>query len=63
MKGQEADSILLEHLSSWFGISSTVFSWVKSFYHIPNIENSKSSVVLLVLGPLLIHHSSQYCHT
>jgi len=24
-------SILLEHVSSWFGISSTVLSWIKSF--------------------------------
>jgi len=25
-------SILLERLSSWFGISSTALSWIKSFY-------------------------------
>jgi len=40
-------SILLELLSSWFGISSTALSWInsyllnRSFY--VNIENSKSS--------------------
>jgi len=58
-------SILLERLSSLFGISSTALYWIKScllnrsFY--VNIENSKSSVFQLlygvrhgsVLGPLL----------
>ena len=58
-------SILLERLSSWFGITSTALSWIqsdllnRSFY--VNIENSKSSVFQLlygvprgsVLGPLL----------
>jgi len=44
-------SILLERLSSWFGISSTALSWIKfyflnrSFY--VNSENSKSSVFQL----------------
>jgi len=58
-------SILLERLSSWFGISPTALSWIKSYLLKPsfnvNIENSKSSVFLLlygvpqgsVLGPLL----------
>jgi len=51
-------SILLERLSSWFGISSTALSRIKSYI---NIQNSKSSVLQLlygvpqgsVLGPLL----------
>jgi exonuclease III len=58
-------SILLERLSSWFGISSTALSWIKSYLlnrsFSVNIENSKSSVFQLlygvpqgsVLGPLL----------
>jgi len=71
-------SILLERLSSGFGISFTALSWIKSYllnrsFYV-NIENSKSSVFQLlygvsqesVLGPRstlhLIHHSSQYCH-
>ena len=38
-------SILLERLSSWFGITSTALSWLKSYlldrsFHV-NIENSK----------------------
>jgi len=47
-------SILLERLSSWFGISSTALSWIssyllnRSFY--VNIENSKSSVFQLLYG-------------
>jgi hypothetical protein len=58
-------SILLERLSSWFGISSTALSWVKSYlvnrsFHV-SIDNSKSSIFQLlygvpqgsVLGPLL----------
>jgi len=58
-------SILLERLSSWFGISSTALSWVKSYlinrsFHV-SIDNSHSSVFQLlygvpqgsVLGPLL----------
>ena len=58
-------SILLQRLSSWFGISSTALSWIKSYllnrsFYV-NIENSKSSVFQLlygvpqgsVLGPLL----------
>jgi len=60
-------SILLERLSSWFGISSTDLYWIKSYllngnrsFHINN-EISKSSVFQLldvvaqgsVLGPLL----------
>jgi len=52
-------------LSSWFGISSTALSWIKSYllnrsFYV-NIENSKSSIFQLlygvpqgsVLGPLL----------
>jgi len=71
-------SILLERLSSSFGISSTALSWIKSYllnrsFYV-NIENSNSSVFQLlygvpqesVLGPLLFifiaYHSSQYCH-
>jgi len=60
-------SILLERLSSWFGISHTALSWIKSYLvnrsSYVNIENSKSSVFKLlyevpqywesVLGPLL----------
>jgi hypothetical protein len=58
-------SILLERLSSWFGISSTALSWIKSYlvnrsFYV-NIENTKSAVFQLlygvpqgsVLGPLL----------
>jgi len=58
-------SILLECLSSWFGISFTALSWIKSYllncsFYV-NIENSKSSVFQhlhtvpqeSVLGPLL----------
>jgi hypothetical protein len=58
-------SILLQRLSSWFGICSTALSWIKSYllnrsFYV-NIENSKSSVFQLlygvpqgsVLGPLL----------
>ena len=58
-------SILLERLSSWFGITSTALSWLKSYllnrsFYV-NIDNSKSSVFQLlygvpqgsVLGPLL----------
>jgi len=47
-------SILLERLSSWFGISSTALFWIKSnllnrsFY--VNIENSKSSALELLYG-------------
>jgi len=47
-------SILLERLSSWFGISSIALSWItsyilnRSFY--VNIENSKSSVFQLLYG-------------
>jgi len=60
-------SILLERLSSWFGISSTALSWIKSYllnrpFYVNN-DNSKSSVLQLlygvpqgsVLGPLLHH--------
>jgi len=40
-------SILLERLSSWFGISSTALSWIKSYLlnrsFYDNIKNSKSS--------------------
>jgi len=48
------DTILLEHLSSWFGISSTALSWIKSYllnrsFYV-NIENSKSSVFQLLYG-------------
>ena len=58
-------SILLERLSSWFGITSTALSWLKSYLlncsSRFNIENSKSSFYQLlygvpqgsVLGPLL----------
>jgi len=47
-------SILLERLSSWFGISSTTLSWIKSYllnrsFYV-NIENSKSSVFQLLYG-------------
>ena len=58
-------SILLECLSSWFGITSTALSWIQSYllnrsFYV-NVENSKSSVFQLlygvpqgsVLGPLL----------
>ena len=71
-------SILLERLSAWFGITSTALSWIKSYqlnrsFYV-NVENTKSSVFQClygvpqgsVLGPLLslqlIHHSYQYCH-
>ena len=59
-------SILLERLSSWFGITSTALSWIQSYLlnrsFFVNIENSKSTVFQLlygvpqgsVLGPLLI---------
>jgi len=59
-------SILLERLSSWFGISITALSWIKSYllnrsFYV-NIEHSKSSVFQLldgvpqgsVLGPLIL---------
>jgi len=47
-------SILLERLSSWFGISSTAISWIKSYllnrcFYV-SIENSKSSVFKLLYG-------------
>ena len=58
-------SILLERLFSWFGITSTALSWIKSYllnrsFYV-NIENTKSSLFQLlygvpqgsVLGPLL----------
>jgi len=51
-------SNLLERLTSWFGISSTALSWIKSYllnrsFYI-NIENSKSFVFqLLYRGPQL----------
>jgi len=46
-------SILLERLSSWFGISSTALSWIKSYilnrsFYV-NIENSKSSIIFQLL--------------
>jgi len=57
--------ILLQRLSSWFGISSTALSWIKSYllnrsFYV-NIEKYKSSVFQLrytvtqrsFLGPLL----------
>jgi len=48
-------SILLERLSSWFGISSTALSWINKSYLVNrsfyvNIENSKSSVFQLLYG-------------
>jgi len=58
-------SILLGRRSSWFGNSSTVLSWIKSYLlnrsFYANTENSKSSIFQLlygvlqgsVLGPLL----------
>ena len=58
-------SILLERLSSWFGITSTALSWIQSYLlnrsSYINVKNSKSSVFQLlygvpqesVLGPLL----------
>ena len=58
-------SILLERLTSWFGISSNALSWIKSYLlnrsFSVNIEGSKSSSYQLlygvpqgsVLGPLL----------
>ena len=58
-------SILIERLSSWFGISGTALNWIKSYlssrsFHV-KIKNSQSSVFQLfygvpqgsVLGPLL----------
>ena len=59
-------SILLERLSSWFGITSNALSWIKSYLlyrsFSVNIEGSKSSFYQLlyggplgsVLGPLLL---------
>ena len=58
-------SILLERLSSWFGITSTALAWLKSYLHnrsfYVTIDNTKSSSYQLlygvpqgsVLGPLL----------
>lgn len=58
-------SILLERLSSWFGITSTALAWLKSYFlnrsFYVTIDNSKSSSYQLlygvpqgsVLGPLL----------
>jgi hypothetical protein len=45
-------SIILERLSSWFGISSTAFCWIKSYllnssFYV-NIEKSKSSASQLI---------------
>ena len=57
--------ILLERLSSWFGITSTALSWIQSYLlnrsFCVDVKNSKSSVFQLlygvpqgsVLGPLL----------
>jgi len=47
-------SILLKRLLSWFGISSTALSWIKSYllnrsFYV-NIVNSKSSVFQLLYG-------------
>ena len=47
-------SILLERLSSWFGITSTALSWIQSYllnrsFYV-NIENSKSSVFQIFYG-------------
>jgi len=47
-------SILLERLSSWFGIPSTALSWIKSYllnrFFYVNFVNSKSSVFKLLYG-------------
>jgi len=44
-------SILLKRLSSWFGISSTALSWIKSYLLISSFyENFKSSVFQLIYG-------------
>ena len=47
-------SILLERLFSWFGITSTALSWIKSYllnrsFYV-NIENTKSSLFQLIYG-------------
>ena len=46
--------VLLERLSSWFGITSTALSWIKSYllnrtFYV-NIENTKSSLFQLLYG-------------
>jgi len=63
------NSVLLERFSSWFGISSTALSRIKSFlrnrsFNV-NIENSKSSLFQLLCGtflkdPSLVLYSSSY---
>jgi hypothetical protein len=47
-------SVVLERLSSWFGITFTAFSWVKSYllnrsFYV-NIEDTKSSVFQFLYG-------------
>jgi len=60
--------ILLERISSSFGISSTALPWIKSYllnrsFYV-NIENSKSSVLQLFMeflkDPSLVLYSSSY---
>ena len=47
-------SILLERLSSWFGITSNALSWIKSYWlnrsFSVNIEGCKSSAYQLLYG-------------
>ena len=47
-------SIPLERLSSWFDITSTALSWIKSYLlnrsFYANIENTKSSLFQLLYG-------------
>jgi len=60
--------IPLERLSSWFRISSTALSWIKSYllnrFFYVNIQNSKSSVFQLLYGvpqgSVLVLYSPSY---
>ena len=64
-------SILIERLSSWFGISGTVLNWIKSYlssrpFHV-KIKNFQSSVfssfMVFLRGLFLVHFYSLFIIT